>query len=92
MNVSTRKPPAAGKGRPKGALNKTTTALKDAILLAAADVGEDGDGRGGLRGYLRAVAKDDKKAYSGLLGRVLPLQIAGDPDNPVKTSLEVTFK
>lgn len=68
------KPPNAGKGRPKGVGNKTTTTLKEAILLAAQAVGEDGKGKGGLEGYLRAVAKAEPKAYTSLLGRVLPVE------------------
>ena len=43
-NSEKRKPPAAGKGRPKGAQNKTTTTLKQAILVAAAKHGHDGKG------------------------------------------------
>lgn len=78
-----RRPPAAGMGRKKGQVNKTTATLKEAILLAAQDVGEDGKGRGGLTGYLRRVAMEDVKAFSGLLGRVLPLQVAGEGGGPV---------
>lgn len=73
----------SGPGRPKGKPNRTTTALKDAILAAAAEHGEDDNGTGGLTGYLRKVAREDVKAFSGLLGRVLPLQIAGDPTAPL---------
>lgn len=65
----------AGKGRPKGAPNKTTTTLKEAILAAAAEHGEDDTGRDGLKGYLRKVAREDTKAFAGLLGRVLPLDV-----------------
>jgi len=64
-----------GKGRPKGAANKTTTALKEAILQAAAEHGEDDTGTDGLKGYLRKVAREDVKAFTGLLGRVLPLDV-----------------
>ena len=64
-------------GRPKGSPNKTTTALKEAILAAAAEHGEDDAGTGGLKGYLRKVAREDVKAFSGLLGRVLPLDVQG---------------
>jgi hypothetical protein len=74
----------AGPGRPKGVPNKTTTLLKEAILNAATDVGEDGEGKEGLVGYLRVLAKTEPKAFSSLLGKVLPLQIAGDPGNPVQ--------
>ena len=71
-------------GRQKGTPNKTTATLKEAILRAAEAVGEDTRGRGGLEGYLRRVAKEDVKAFSALLGKVLPLQVSGDPDNPVQ--------
>ena len=64
-----------GPGRPKGLPNKTTTALKEAILAAAAQHGEDGEGKGDLTGYLLKVAREDVKAFSGLLGRVLPLDV-----------------
>ncbi len=64
-----------GKGRPKGAANKTTTALKEAILAAATEHGEDDQGKGGLKGYLRKVAREDVKAFAGLLGKVLPLDV-----------------
>lgn len=75
-------------GRAKGTPNKTTAVLKDAILLAAEEVGFDGVGGGGLTGYLRMVAKEDVKAFAGLLGRVLPLQVTGDSDNPA----EIVFR
>jgi hypothetical protein len=75
----------AGPGRPKGVPNKTTQALKDAILLAAEKEGEDGKGKGKLTGYLRRVAREDVKAFSGLLGRVLPLQVTGEGGGPLQT-------
>lgn len=82
-------PPNAGKGRPKGAANKTTRALKEAILKAAEEVGYDGEGEDGLTGYLRAVASKDMKAFSGLLGKVLPMQMVGDDnDGPVRLIIE----
>ncbi|MCU0952604.1 MAG: hypothetical protein MUC68_16515 [Burkholderiaceae bacterium] len=72
-----KKPPRAGMGRPVGTPNKTTAALKEAILLAAEQVGQDGKGKDGLTGYLRHVAMKDVKAYAGLLAKVLPLTIDG---------------
>ncbi len=72
-----RRPPAAGMGRKKGSQNKTTTALKEAILAAAEGHGEDDAGTGGLTGYLRKVAREDIKAFASLLGRVLPLDVQG---------------
>jgi hypothetical protein len=76
-------------GRSKGTPNKTTGALKEAILLAAEQTGSDGKGEGGLIGYLKRVAHTDIKAFAGLLGRVLPMQVAGDPDNPVVVAGEI---
>jgi len=62
-------------GRPKGAINKTTALLKDAILEAGAQAHPEG-----LTGYLREQAQDNPAAFMTLLGKVLPLQIGGDPD------------
>lgn len=71
-------------GRPKGSPNKTTAALKDAILLAAKQVGYDAKGKGGLTGYLKHVAENDVKAFAALLGKVLPLQVTGAADGPLQ--------
>lgn len=62
-------------GRKKGTSNKATKALKDAIILAAELEGEDGNGKDALVGYCRKVARQDIKAFSSLLGRVLPMQV-----------------
>ncbi len=67
-------------GRSKGTPNKTTALLKEAILLAAEEHGLDGQGDGGLKGYLSKVASDDMKAFCTLLGKVLPLQVEGSGD------------
>jgi len=82
--IEKRRPPAAGKGRPKGAMNKTTALLKDAILTAAADAGNK-SGEDGLVSYLTKQAEENPVAFMGLLGKVLPLQISGDPEQPVQT-------
>lgn len=65
-------------GRQKGTPNKTTTVLKEAILLAAADVGDEDHNGQGLRGYLKHLARVEPKSYAGLLGRVIPLQVTGE--------------
>ena len=79
--VEKRKPPAAGMGRPKGSLNKTTALLKDAILLAAQRAG--GDGEDGLANYLEVQARENPGPFMSLLGKVLPMTVAGDAENPV---------
>jgi hypothetical protein len=76
-----RKPPNAGKGRPKGAKNKTTALLKDAILQAATNAG----GQEGLIGYLQAQALDNPGPFIALLGKVLPMQVTGEDGGPVET-------
>jgi hypothetical protein len=76
-----------GPGRPKGIPNKATTLLKDAILLAAEAEGEDGMGANGLTGYCRMLAREEKKAFATLMGRVLPTQLEGIGGNG-----EIIFK
>lgn len=75
--IARRKPPAAGQGRKKGTPNKTTRALKEAILLAAEKVGSNGRGSGGLTGYLVKLAKTEPTSFASLLGKVLPLTLQG---------------
>lgn len=76
-----RKPPAAGKGRPKGAVNKATKAVKDMILASLDKVGGED--------YLVKQASENPTAYMTLLGKVLPLQLAGGLDLNAKiTRLE----
>lgn len=76
----------AGPGRKKGVPNKMTTEVKAMILQAL-------DGAGGVE-YLQERANDPKTAgaFLTLVGKVLPLQVVGDPNNPVQHSIQVTFK
>lgn len=80
-------------GRPKGVPNKTTQLLKDAILLAAkaADPSSDDPAHKSLEGYLSWAARETPGPFLGLLGKVLPLQIAGtDADgNPSEIIIRV---
>lgn len=69
-----------GPGRPKGIPNRTTTLLKDAILQAATKAGGDD-----LVAYLEKQAKENPGPFMALLGKVLPMQVVGDPDNPLRT-------
>ena len=78
-------------GRAKGTPNKTTAVLKEAIILAAEQVGEDSRGKDGLTGYLRRVAKEDVKAFSTLLGKVLPMQVANEDGSPVSFVFKTVY-
>jgi len=91
-NTGKPRPPNAGKGKPKGAVNKTTATLKEAILLAAAQTGKDGKGGEGLVGYLKRVAEEDVKAFSGLLGKVLPLQVTGEGGGPIGVVFKTVYE
>ena len=62
-------------GRPKGIPNKVTGALKEMILTAL-------DQAGGVE-YLKVQAVSNPNAFMALVGRVLPLQVSGDPDQPL---------
>jgi hypothetical protein len=73
-------------GRKKGARNKLTVALKDAILEA----GNNAGGEEGLVGYLTAQAVSKPSSFLALLGRLLPLTAAGDKSNPLNMNAGVT--
>lgn len=80
-------------GRAKGTPNKTTALLKDAILMAATQAGNmDGsDNPEGLTAYLKARAVDTPGPFLALIGKVLPLQISGDP-NGAPVSFTVVYE
>lgn len=67
----------AGPGRPKGLANKVPTELKAMILEALSKAG-------GVN-YLLECALNEKTqgAFLSLIGKVLPMTIAGDAANPL---------
>jgi hypothetical protein len=69
------RPPAAGMGRRKGAQNKFTVTLKEAILASF-------DRVGGID-YLEIQARKNPQAYMSLLSKVLPMQVTGPNDGPI---------
>jgi hypothetical protein len=82
--------PVNKRGRPKGSLNKTTVALKEAILAAGEEAGNEMDG-GGLTSYLKTLARENSSAYAGLLGKVLPSTLATS-DSTAGERTKVTFE
>ena len=70
-----------GSGRKKGVPNKLTTDVRKAIITAF-------DMVGGAE-YLRTLATTDPKAFCALLGKTVPVQVGGDPDNPVRVTMTV---
>jgi hypothetical protein len=73
------KPPAAGRGRPKGAQNKTTRAAKEAIAYAAEGLG----GADRLVAWAQEGAKNEAAFWTTIYPKLLPLQLGGDPDHPL---------
>lgn len=67
-------------GRAKGTPNKTTKLLKEAILIAADEAGKKLDPDGGLVTYLVQQAVLNPAPFMTLLGKVLPMQVAGIDD------------
>ena len=68
--------PRAGAGRPPGSKNKTTLALKEAILQALENAG----GKKGAVGYLERLAIENSSAFASLVSKVLPSTLASDSD------------
>jgi hypothetical protein len=68
-----------GAGRKKGVPNKLTAEVKAAIIAAFADAGG--------KDYLVMVAKTDPRTFCKLLAKVLPSQVAGNSDQPVRVQV-----
>jgi len=64
-----------GRGRPKGVPNKVNGTLKDMILQSLSEVG-------GVS-YLVAQSSKNPTAYLALIGKVLPLQVKQDGNEPM---------
>lgn len=77
-----RRPPAAGIGRKKGVLNKSTAAVKEALRLAF-------QGIGGVP-ELQAWAKDNQTEFYKLWAKMLPLEISGPDGGPIQGAIDLS--
>jgi hypothetical protein len=68
-----------GPGRPKGVPNKTTRAAKEAIAFAAEGLG----GAERLVAWAQEDPLNERAFWTSLSPKLLPLQVAGDPDSPL---------
>ena len=68
-------------GRQKGSTNKLTTDVKEMILTAL-------ENKGGVD-YLMLQADENPTAFLTLIGKVLPMTVATDPDNVPTFSFKV---
>jgi hypothetical protein len=73
-------PPNAGKGRPKGALNKTTTSAKEAIALAAEGLG----GADRLIAWAKEDPANEKAFWTSIYTKLLPVQVSGEEGGPIQ--------
>ena len=67
-------------GRKRGTPNKVSGDVKAMILGALSDVGG--------RDYLARQAVENPGPFMTLIGKVLPMQVTGDPDQPIAISFE----
>lgn len=79
-----RLPPNAGKGRKKGVPNKVTADLKGMVLDALKQAG-------GVD-YLVWLAHNEPASFTALLGRIIPLQVRGDGEQPAVVEIVHTFQ
>jgi hypothetical protein len=79
-----------GQGRPKGAVSKVTQSAKEAIALAAESLG----GAERMVEWAKEDPANERVFWGTIYPKLLPLQVAGDPDNPLKMdlSLNVVFR
>lgn len=67
-------------GRKKGTPNKFTADVKSMVLEAL-------DRAGGVN-YLLDQSESNPNAFMTLVGKVLPMTVAGDPENPLIHTIE----
>ena len=73
------KPPAAGRGRPKGSPNKIQAAVKEMVIQAL-------DEAGGVQ-YLVTQSTANPTAFMTLVGKVLPLQVSGEDGGAIAVAI-----
>ena len=78
------RPKPANSGRKKGVTNKVTADVKAMILGALDKVGGES--------YLVKQATENPNAFMTLIGKVLPTQVTGDPENPLKVIATIEYK
>ncbi len=74
-------------GRPKGVPNKTTQTAKDAIALAASELG----GAARLVAWAKEDPKNESAFWATIYPKLLPLQVTGEGGGPVGLSVHVQF-
>jgi len=78
---------AGNPGKPKGAVSKTTKAAKEAIAYAAEGLG----GAERLVAWAQEDPKNEAAFWTSIYPKLLPLQVSGDPENPLALGIRVEF-
>lgn len=74
-----------GPGRPKGSPNKTTAAAKAVIEQAANELG----GAERLVEWAKEDPKNEHAFWATIYPKLMPLQVGGDPENPLVINVTV---
>lgn len=72
-----------GRGRPKGSPNKLGKEAKDVIAAVAGAIG----GADRLEAWVLSDPKHEAAYWTTIYPKLLPLTVAGDPENPVGVRL-----
>ena len=65
-----------GGDRHKGSKNRIPLLVREAVVIAADELGSDGQGREGLVGWLKNLARRHPTTFAQLLGRLIPMEVA----------------
>jgi hypothetical protein len=75
-------------GRKKGTPNRLTAEIKEMIIAAFTELGANGRGEEGLKGFIKKIGREDLKSSAMLLRAVLPMQVNAS----INTSINVKYK
>ena len=78
--------PKRRRGRPPGATNLMTREVREAIIIAFSELGEDLRGKGGLVGFIKRIGRTDLKTSANLLCATMPRQVT------IKEKKEIVYQ
>jgi len=76
-------------GRTKGTPNKATASMRSAIQVVYDKLQQ---AAGGDHAHFLDWATDEPTEFYKLAAKLIPIQVAGDQDNPIKTVTEVIIR
>jgi hypothetical protein len=75
-------------GRKKGTPNRLPGEIREAIIAAFTELGADGRGKEGFKGFIKKIGLEDLKTSGMLVRAVLPMQV----NATINTSVNVKYK